>query len=235
MDRHSALRLESVIDVSHYDRWFTLKGQSQKNLKLVQCSYESNFTCADPEPSHGMPIIVKRDTWNKASIVGFTRPGNDDDDEDVNDPIFIDRKVKQWISRILTKSIEIKHLPSCRGSDKEALRLILNDQPVATVTQSTAAAAAASTSANSNTHFDVSTNHNVIGEAMQRDNDNRNSLIRKLSDDLERAKRNIENQTRTIDRLLQSLDLKEKKIVDLKSEAERKCESNCLLKSIFYF
>ena len=218
MDRHSALRLESVIDVSHYDRWFTLKGQSQRNLKLVQCSYESNFTCADPKPSHGMPIIVKRDTWNKASIVGFTSPGNDDDGE----PIFIDRKVKQWISRILAKSIEIKHLPSCRGSDKEALRLILNDQPAAAVTQNTAA----STAANSITHFDVTTNQNAIGEAMQRDNDNRNSLIRKLSDDLERAKRNIENQTRTIDRLLQSLDLKEKKIVDLKSEAERKCESN---------
>ena len=232
MDRHSALRLESVIDVSHYDRWFTLKGQSQRNLKLVQCSYESNFTCADPKPSHGMPIIVKRDTWNKASIVGFTSPGNDDEDLD-DDPIFIDRKVKQWISRILAKSIEIKHLPSCRGSDKEALRLILNDQPAgAAVTQNTAAA---STATNSNTHFDVPTNQNVIGEAMQRDNDNRNSLIRKLSDDLERAKRNIENQTRTIDRLLQNLDLKEKKIVDLKSEAERKCESNCLLKSILRF
>ena len=66
----------------------------------------------------------------------------------------------------------------------------------------------------------------IIEESMQRDNnDNRDELIKKLSEDLERAKRQIENQTRTIDRIMQSLDLKDKSIADLKLDAVRRCES----------
>ena len=65
-----------------------------------------------------------------------------------------------------------------------------------------------------------------IEESMQRDNnDNRDELIKKLSEDLERAKRQIENQTRTIDRIMQSLDSKDKSIADLKLDAVRRCES----------
>ena len=60
----------------------------------------------------------------------------------------------------------------------------------------------------------------IIEESMQRDNnDNRDELIKKLSEDLERAKRQIENQTRTIDRIMQSLDSKDKSIADLKLDA----------------
>ena len=66
----------------------------------------------------------------------------------------------------------------------------------------------------------------IIEESMQRDNnDNRDELIKKLSEDLERAKRQIENQTRTIDRIMQSLDSKDKSIADLKLDAIRQCES----------
>ena len=66
----------------------------------------------------------------------------------------------------------------------------------------------------------------IIEESMQRDNnDNRDELIKKLSEDLERAKRQIENQTRTIDRIMQSLDSKDKSIADLKLDAVRRCES----------
>ena len=69
----------------------------------------------------------------------------------------------------------------------------------------------------------------IIEESMQRDNnDNRDELIKKLSEDLERAKRQIENQTRTIDRIMQSLDSKDKSIADLKLDAIRQCESKML-------
>ena len=46
MDRHSALRLKTVIDVSHFDRWLTLEGNSKNSLRMVECSYENNFTCS---------------------------------------------------------------------------------------------------------------------------------------------------------------------------------------------
>ena len=70
----------------------------------------------------------------------------------------------------------------------------------------------------------------IIEESMQRDNnDNRDELIKKLSEDLERAKRQIENQTRTIDRIMQSLDSKDKSIADLKLDAIRQCESKMFI------
>ena len=70
----------------------------------------------------------------------------------------------------------------------------------------------------------------IIEESMQRDNnDNRDELIKKLNEDLERAKRQIENQTRTIDRIMQSLDSKDKSIADLKLDAIRQCESKLLI------
>ena len=46
MDRHSALRLKTVLDVSHFDRWLTLEGNSKNSLRMVECSYENNFTCS---------------------------------------------------------------------------------------------------------------------------------------------------------------------------------------------
>ena len=60
---------------------------------------------------------------------------------------------------------------------------------------------------------------------MLRDNDNSRILIEKLNNDLEKTKHRLENKTRTIDRLLDQIDLKNKAIQDLKEDAERRCES----------
>ena len=60
---------------------------------------------------------------------------------------------------------------------------------------------------------------------MLRDNDNTRVLIERLDRDLEKTKHRLENKTRTIDRLLDQLDIKNKAIQDLKVDAERRCES----------
>ena len=62
-------------------------------------------------------------------------------------------------------------------------------------------------------------------EMMLRDNDNSQVLIERLDRDLEKTKHRLENKTKTIDRLLDQLDLKNKAIQDLKVDAERRCES----------
>ena len=56
---------------------------------------------------NGWPIIVKRDAWKTASIVGFTSG---------KDSIFIDKGAKNWVARTLSKSMEVQDMPSCRGS-----------------------------------------------------------------------------------------------------------------------
>ena len=69
-------------------------------------------------------------------------------------------------------------------------------------------------------------------EMMLRDNDNSQVLIERLDRDLEKTKHRLENKTKTIDRLLDQLDLKNKAIQDLKVDAKRRCESktfSCLL------
>ena len=58
-----------------------------------------------------------------------------------------------------------------------------------------------------------------------------NSLLDKLKEDLEKTKHQLENKTRTLDRLLDTLDRRDKKIEDLKKEAERRCESKFLGKT----
>ena len=62
-------------------------------------------------------------------------------------------------------------------------------------------------------------------EMMLRDNDNTRVLIERLDRDLEKTKHRLENKTKTVDRLLDQLDLKNKAIQDLKVDAERRCES----------
>ena len=52
-----------------------------------------------------------------------------------------------------------------------------------------------------------------------------NSLLDKLKLELEQTKHQLENKTRTLDRLLDTLDRRDQKIEDLKKEAERNCES----------
>ena len=52
-----------------------------------------------------------------------------------------------------------------------------------------------------------------------------NSLLDKLKLELEQTKHQLENKTRTLDRLYDTLDRRDKKIEDLKKEAERNCES----------
>merc|ERR1712223_1787468 len=104
MDRHSALRLKTVLDVSHFDRWLTLEGNSKNSLRMVECSYENNFTCSGFNESttgiqNGWPIIVKRDAWKTASIVGFTSG---------KASIFIDKGAKNWVARTLSKSMEVQ-------------------------------------------------------------------------------------------------------------------------------
>ena len=72
---------------------------------------------------------------------------------------------------------------------------------------------------------------------MLRDNDNTRVLIERLDRDLEKTKHRLENKTKTIDRLLDQLDLKNKAIQDLKVDAKRRCESktfSCLLKFSFF-
>ena len=69
-------------------------------------------------------------------------------------------------------------------------------------------------------------------EMMLRDNDNSQVLIERLDRDLEKTKHRLENKTKTIDRLLDQLDLKNKAIQDLKVDVKRRCESktfSCLL------
>ena len=62
-------------------------------------------------------------------------------------------------------------------------------------------------------------------EMMLRDNDNSQVLIERLDRDLEKTKHRLENKTKTIDRLLDQLDLKNKAIQDLKVDVKRRCES----------
>ena len=68
---------------------------------------------------------------------------------------------------------------------------------------------------------------------MLRDNDNSQVLIERLDRDLEKTKHRLENKTKTIDRLLDQLDLKNKAIQDLKVDAERRCESK-IFSCLFY-
>ena len=70
-------------------------------------------------------------------------------------------------------------------------------------------------------------------EMMLRDNDNSRVLIERLDRDLEKTKHRLENKTKTIDRLLDQLDLKNKAIQDLKVDAERRCESK-IFPAFFY-
>ena len=58
-----------------------------------------------------------------------------------------------------------------------------------------------------------------------------NSLLDKLKLELEQTKHQLENKTRTLDRLLDTLDRRDQKIEDLKKEAERNCESM----KVFFF
>ena len=74
-------------------------------------------------------------------------------------------------------------------------------------------------------------------EMMLRDNDNSQVLIERLDRDLEKTKHRLENKTKTIDRLLDQLDLKNKAIQDLKVDAKRRCESktfSCLFYLLYY-
>ena len=71
-------------------------------------------------------------------------------------------------------------------------------------------------------------------EMMLRDNDNSRVLIERLDRDLEKTKHRLENKTKTIDRLLDQLDLKNKAIQDLKVDAERRCESKTFSCLFFY-
>ena len=70
--------------------------------------------------------------------------------------------------------------------------------------------------------------HPVEEELMLRDNDNSRMLLEKLSKELESTKARLENKTKTVDRLLDQLDLRNRDIQQLKTEAQRRCESKCI-------
>lgn len=65
-------------------------------------------------------------------------------------------------------------------------------------------------------------------EPMQRDDNKMHLVIEGLKRDLEISKFALQNQTRTIDRLLDRIESKDKAIQDLKQEAATRCDSKCI-------
>ena len=203
------------------DRWLSLAWKANTStFQPEECSFK-NGTCNrsfqalinTTQEIEGWPIVSKRkkSSWKNTLIVGLLQ------NTTKNEAILIDNEGLKWIARIVAQSVQIQYLPSCRGPgknekvvqlslsnnfdfpDKESLRLLLQ-------------------------HVQNHQNDAPIrSDVMLSDYDN--SLLDKLKLELEQTKHQLENKTRTLDRLLDTLDRRDQKIEDLKKEAERNCES----------
>ena len=216
-----ALSIQPAYEASQFDEWFWFSfgsNHTKQDIIAEKCSFQANLTCSSPESKAvlGWPILVRK--ARHSFIVGLKTSENAQ--------ILINKKGFQWIGDTLAKSVGIQDMPSCRGPgklkllacfrfsaksffflDKKVLRMLLK----------------------------AIERKQLHSEPMQKDDNKMHIVIENLKRDLEGAKFVLQNQTRTIDRLLDRIESKDKAIQDLKQEASSRCDSKSLSLYISFF